>query len=174
MLKRIRVTLAIICFTLITLLFLDFTGTIHAWFGWMAKLQFIPALLASSTITVLAIIIVTLTFGRIYCSVLCPLGVYQDGMARIAEKRRKNRYKFKASRKWLRYAITLVFAVLLFVGLNSCLDDRILCSDSEESRRTFVYYNIIKSVTGNTEILTCIGDKIIYRFACIFFIFHDW
>lgn len=119
MLKRIRVTLAIICFTLITLLFLDFTGTIHAWFGWMAKLQFIPALLASSTITVLAIIIVTLTFGRIYCSVLCPLGVYQDGMARIAEKRRKNRYKFKASRKWLRYGILLVFAVLLFVGLNS-------------------------------------------------------
>ncbi len=104
---------------MITLLFLDFTGTLHAWFGWMAKLQFVPALLASGSITVLAIIIVTMTFGRIYCSILCPLGVYQDGISRMAEKRKKNRYKFKKSRKWLRYSILLVFAVLLFVGLNS-------------------------------------------------------
>ena len=104
---------------MITLLFLDFTGTLHAWFGWMAKLQFVPALLASGSITVLAIIIVTMTFGRIYCSILCPLGVYQDGISRMAEKRKKNRYKFKQSRKWLRYSILLVFAVLLFVGLNS-------------------------------------------------------
>lgn len=118
MLKKLRITLAIICFTLITLLFLDFTGTLHAWFGWMAKLQFVPALLASGSITVLAII-VTMTFGRIYCSILCPLGVYQDGISRMAEKRKKNRYKFKKSRKWLRYSILLVFAVLLFVGLNS-------------------------------------------------------
>lgn len=103
---------------MITLLFLDFTGTLHAWFGWMAKLQFVPALLASGSITVLAII-VTMTFGRIYCSILCPLGVYQDGISRMAEKRKKNRYKFKKSRKWLRYSILLVFAVLLFVGLNS-------------------------------------------------------
>ena len=119
MLRKLRITLAIICFTLITLLFLDFTGTLHAWFGWMAKLQFVPALLASGSITVLAIIIVTMTFGRIYCSILCPLGVYQDGISRMAEKRKKNRYKFKKSRKWLRYSILLVFAVLLFVGLNS-------------------------------------------------------
>ena len=119
MLKKLRITLAIICFTMITLLFLDFTGTLHAWFGWMAKLQFVPALLASGSITVLAINIVTMTFGRIYCSILCPLGVYQDGISRMAEKRKKNRYKFKKSRKWLRYSILLVFAVLLFVGLNS-------------------------------------------------------
>ncbi|MBQ2189001.1 MAG: 4Fe-4S binding protein [Bacteroidales bacterium] len=119
MLKKLRITLAIICFTMITLLFLDFTGTLHAWFGWMAKLQFVPALLASGSITVLAIIIVTMTFGRIYCSILCPLGVYQDGISRMAEKRKKNRYKFKKSRKWLRYSILLVFAVFLFVGLNS-------------------------------------------------------
>ena len=43
MLRKIRLTLAILFFTLITLLFLDFTGTMHAWFGWMAKIQFLPA-----------------------------------------------------------------------------------------------------------------------------------
>ena len=37
MLRTIRLTAAIVCFTLITLLFLDFTGTLHTWFGWLAK-----------------------------------------------------------------------------------------------------------------------------------------
>ena len=40
MLRTIRLTTAIVCFTLITLLFLDFTGTLHTWFGWLAKIQF--------------------------------------------------------------------------------------------------------------------------------------
>lgn len=33
MLRTIRLTLAVIFFALITLLFPDFTGTLHAWFG---------------------------------------------------------------------------------------------------------------------------------------------
>ena len=31
MLRKIRLTFAMICFALITLLFLDFTGTLHGW-----------------------------------------------------------------------------------------------------------------------------------------------
>lgn len=46
MLRKIRLTLAALFFTAVTLLFLDFTGTLHAWLGWMAKIQFLPALLA--------------------------------------------------------------------------------------------------------------------------------
>ena len=119
MLRKLRILLATVSFILITLLFLDFSGVLHAWFGWMAKVQFVPALLSSSAIIVLAIIVVTLTFGRVYCSILCPLGVYQDGISRIAEKRKKNRYKFKQSRKLLRYLIVLAFALLLMLGLTS-------------------------------------------------------
>ena len=46
MLRTIRLTTAIVCFTLITLLFLDFTGTLHTWFGWLAKIQFLPAFIS--------------------------------------------------------------------------------------------------------------------------------
>ena len=46
MLRTIRLTLAIVFFALVTLLFLDFTGTLHGWMDWMAKIQFLPALLA--------------------------------------------------------------------------------------------------------------------------------
>ena len=46
MLRRIRIILAVIFLVMITLLFLDFTETVHLWFGWMAKIQFLPSLLA--------------------------------------------------------------------------------------------------------------------------------
>ena len=40
MLRKIRIVLASIVMVLITLLFLDFTGTLHHWLGWLAKIQF--------------------------------------------------------------------------------------------------------------------------------------
>ncbi|MDD6787185.1 MAG: 4Fe-4S binding protein, partial [Bacteroidales bacterium] len=46
MLKKIRVALASVFLLGLTWLFLDFTGTAQLWFGWMAKLQFLPAVLA--------------------------------------------------------------------------------------------------------------------------------
>ena len=118
MLRKIRITLATISFVLMTLLFLDFSGALHAWFGWMAKLQLVPAILASSFVILIAILIVTLLFGRIYCSVICPLGIYQDGIAHIAEKRKKNRYSFKKSTKY-RYYIGLAFFLLIAFGFTS-------------------------------------------------------
>lgn len=80
MLRKIRIAFAVVCFVLVTLLFLDFTGTLHAWFGWLAKIQFLPALLALNFGVVAVLVILTLLFGRIYCSVICPLGVMQDGI----------------------------------------------------------------------------------------------
>ena len=46
MLRKIRLIVALVSFVMITLLFLDFTGTLHTWFGWLAKIQFLPAVLA--------------------------------------------------------------------------------------------------------------------------------
>lgn len=78
MLRTIRLTLAIVFFAIITLLFLDFSGTLHGYMGWMAKIQFLPALLALNVGVVLLLVVLTLLFGRVYCSVICPLGVFQD------------------------------------------------------------------------------------------------
>lgn len=118
MLKKLRVLLATISLILITLLFLDFSGALHAYFGWMAKLQFVPAMLASSFVIVIAIIVITLLFGRIYCSVICPLGIYHDCIAHVAEKRKKNRYSFKRSKRY-RYYIGLAFFLLIAFGFTS-------------------------------------------------------
>lgn len=60
MLRTIRLTTAFICFTLVTLLFLDFTGTLHTWFGWLAKIQFLPAVLALN----LGVVLLLIAFSR--------------------------------------------------------------------------------------------------------------
>ena len=98
MLRKIRIILASIFFIGVTLLFLDFTGTIHAWLGWMAKVQFLPAALALNFGIVAALIVLTLLFGRVYCSVICPLGVMQDIISWIHGKtKKKNRFRFSYS-----------------------------------------------------------------------------
>ena len=63
MLRKIRITAAAVFFTVITLLLLDFTGTLHAWFGWMAKVQLLPAVLAVNAGVVAALVLLTLLFG---------------------------------------------------------------------------------------------------------------
>ena len=75
MLRKIRTILACLFFAAITLLFLDFTGTLHLYLGWLAKIQFLPAVLALNVGVVLALVILTLLVGRVYCSVICPMGV---------------------------------------------------------------------------------------------------
>lgn len=117
MLRKIRIIAAILFFIMITLLFLDFTGTLHSWFGWMAKIQFLPALLALNVGVVIALVLLTLVFGRIYCSVICPLGVFQDIISKISGKVKKNRFRYSPALSWLRYGMLAVFVVALVAGL---------------------------------------------------------
>lgn len=121
MLRKIRIAFASVFFVCITLLFLDFTGTLHHWLGWMAKIQFLPALLALNVGVVLFLVILTLIFGRVYCSVICPLGVMQDIISWCSGKRKKKKYRFSYSpaKKWLRYGVLVVFVIALVAGIGS-------------------------------------------------------
>ena len=122
MLRKIRIILAGVFFTCITMLFLDFTGTLHTWLGWMAKIQFLPAVLALNFGVVAALVILTLLFGRVYCSVICPLGVMQDIISWIHGKtKKKNRFRFSYSpaKNILRYGVLALFIAGLLLGAHS-------------------------------------------------------
>lgn len=121
MLRKIRLTLAVLFFLTITALFLDFTGSIHAWLGWTARIQFLPALLALNVGIVALLILLTLLAGRIYCSVICPLGVFQDIVSWISGQRKKKKYRFSYSPEmiWLRYGVLGLFIIALIAGIGS-------------------------------------------------------
>jgi ferredoxin len=117
MLRKIRTILAAVVFILITLLFLDFTGTLHHWLSWLAKIQFLPAVMALNVVVIVALLVLTLVFGRIYCSVICPLGVFQDILARF--RRKKNKYSYSKEVKWVRYPVLVVFIIAAVAGIGS-------------------------------------------------------
>lgn len=79
---------------MLTAALVDFRELVPVRVGhWLAAMQFVPALLAAvaglgiSAALLGAIVVMTLLFGRIYCSVLCPLGVFQDVVARLGRRR---------------------------------------------------------------------------------------
>ena len=121
MLRKIRLTLAVLSLALVTLLFLDFTGTVHAWFGWMARIQFMPAVLALNVGVILFLVVLTLLLGRVYCSVICPLGIFQDVVSWLSARRRgkKNRFRYSPAKTWLRWGVLVLFVAALLAGVGS-------------------------------------------------------
>ncbi|MGM9760676.1 MAG: 4Fe-4S dicluster domain-containing protein [Parabacteroides sp.] len=117
--RKIRSFCALIFWILITLLFLDFSGSLHAWLGWMAKIQFLPAVLALNVGVVVFLVILTLLFGRLYCSVICPLGVFQDAVAWLGRRGKKLPYQYSPALSWLRYGVLALFIVVLVAGVGS-------------------------------------------------------
>ena len=116
MLRKIRVVLALIFWVSITWLLVDFTGTAHVYLGWMAKIQFMPALLSLNVAVLLLLTVLTLLLGRIYCSVICPLGVMQDAIAWF--NRKKNKYSYSPAHDIMRPLFVLGAGVALSAGLG--------------------------------------------------------
>lgn len=57
--------------------------------------------------------------GRVYCSVICPLGVFQDIISWVSGKVKKNRFRYSPALSWLRYGVLAVFVVALVAGAVS-------------------------------------------------------
>lgn len=119
MLRRIRIILAAAMFIAVTLVFLDFTGTLHHWFSWIPKLQLLEAVLAVNVIAIVLLVALTLVFGRIYCSIICPLGILQDLFGWMGKKQKKNRYSYSKEVRWLRYPVLVLFVIAFFAGIGT-------------------------------------------------------
>lgn len=119
MLRKIRIILASAMFIAVTLLFLDFTGTLHHWLSWIPKLQLVEAVLAVNVIAIVLLVALTLVFGRIYCSIICPLGILQDLFGWLGKKQKKNRYSYSKEVKWLRYPVLVLFVIAFFAGIGT-------------------------------------------------------
>jgi len=121
MLRKLRIAAAAVFFILITVLLLDISGALHHWLGWMAEIQLLPAVLALNLAVIVGLVLLTLVLGRVYCSVICPLGVFQDIVSWLSSRRKgkKNRFGFKRENKWLRYGMLVLFVVLMVAGVNA-------------------------------------------------------
>lgn len=123
MLRKIRIAAAVILFALITFYFLDFAELLPNKFHGLAHIQLVPALMSVSLIIVAVLIVLTLLLGRIYCSVICPMGVFQDIANRIARKtaKKKKRFRYSPANNILRWGVVAVVVVAFFCGFRVLL-----------------------------------------------------
>lgn len=119
MLRKLRILLAIIAFISATLIFVDFSASVHPWIGWIAKIQFLPALLALNLGVLAVLIIATLVLGRVYCSVICPLGILQDIIGRVGRAGRRLPYRFSPALSWLRMSMLAVMVLATAFGISA-------------------------------------------------------
>jgi len=121
MLKNLRVGISIILFALITFYFLDIAAVLPDKFHVLAHIQLVPAILGGSFIILFVLIILTLLFGRIYCSSVCPMGVYQDIVSWFSKRKifskKKKRYKYSKAKNILRWSVLGVVIVTFFLNI---------------------------------------------------------
>ena len=126
MLKKIRVILSVILFSLITLYFLDFRDLLPWKLHFLAEIQLIPALLALNFFVLLFLLALTLILGRVYCSSICPMGIYQDIVSwfskRFIKKKKYNYSQAKKVLRWSMLAATVVAFIFGFTFLVGLLD----------------------------------------------------
>lgn len=132
-LKITRVIVSVLLLLLTSSLFLDFRELIPAkWADSILYLQFVPSVIQFITLPALAaagfiiILLLSLLFGRVYCSAICPLGILQDLFAWISKKTGLiKRYKYKKALNYLRYpflVLTLIFILFGSLYVLSILD----------------------------------------------------
>ena len=160
-LKVFRVIISLIFLLTITYAFLDFRQNLDAeYFQTVLYLQFIPSLVKFLNIFSLAVagfiivLIITALAGRVYCSTICPLGIFQDVVSRIANKfksKRKRKYKFGKPYNILRYSLLALTAVSFIFGsifIVNLLDP---------------YSNFGRIVTGIFKPIFILGNNVLAR-----------
>lgn len=118
-----RTALAIIIFALFVGLFADYGMTVPSVASWLAKVQIFPAAMAFSLATFVIWLLVTLLFGRIYCSTFCPLGVFQDICSRLPRLRKRVRprwhYHYSLPHTSLRHITLFIVVLSIFLGISA-------------------------------------------------------
>ena len=129
-LVKIRIAISLLIFTLFLFLFLGGEKLSVFLSSILLPFQFIPALvriLAQPEILFIigpvTILIISLIFGRVYCSFLCPLGTIQDMLIALSRKiGLRKKHSFQRPNNWLRDSILILTFVAVALGSMSLLN----------------------------------------------------
>ena len=115
MLRVLRIIAALSVFAGLNLFFLGFAESL----GGLARIQFVPACLAFNLVALCVIVAATALLGRIYCSVICPLGVFQDIVLWVRRRFVRTNFSYRPGRSVMRAACAVLFCALAVCGVAS-------------------------------------------------------
>ena len=110
MLRFLRIIAALFLFLGITFFFVDFAGFMPTQFSWLERFQLVPALKSHSWVIISLLLAITILFGRLYCSTICPLGVLQDVINFISKRiHSKKKFEYKKPVPYIRLFVLIIF-----------------------------------------------------------------
>lgn len=162
-----RVIVSMAALAASTLLFCALNARITLALGWVARIQIMPLALSATFATLAAWLLITLVFGRVYCSSVCPLGTIQDIASRIPRLRRSwrrdNPYRFAEANNRLRYACLLTVCVCAAGGLTEI---PAMLDPSSAFRRICVrLFNPVAGLAGGKDVI--IGSMFSFAIALV-------
>ncbi|MDR0613016.1 MAG: 4Fe-4S binding protein [Dysgonamonadaceae bacterium] len=122
-LKTVRLVLALLIFIPLLLFFCDFTNILPRSLHGLAHIQVVPAILSGSAGILTGLFLLTFLFGRVYCSVICPLGILQDIITWFTgrgkkKNRKRHRFSYAKPQTVLRYSLLTVCILFLIFGIT--------------------------------------------------------
>lgn len=125
-LRKIRIVVSLLFFISTTFLLVDIYSLIPPdYSNKILFLQFVPSMLkfiaifSLSAIGFAVVLLLTVFFGRVYCSSICPLGVFQDIVNWISGKisrKKKHRFEFLNEQKILRLVLLFIPVIVFLSG----------------------------------------------------------
>lgn len=114
MLKEVRTGISAVIFSLITFYFIDFAGLMSDELPHLlTSIQLVPAIVSFSVVILIVLVAMTLLLGRVYCSSICPMGIFQDIVAWVSKRAAaKKRYKFSKAKTALRFSMLAAAGVI--------------------------------------------------------------
>lgn len=114
-LRIARIVVSLVCLAVLTAALAWSVLLIPGFYEWLTSVQLMPAAIRFGMVVFVVWLIVTLLFGRIYCSTVCPLGTLQDIASRAVRLKRKRLYHYSPPRTKVRY-VALIITVLCLLG----------------------------------------------------------
>jgi ferredoxin len=126
MLRKIRIAISLLFFIVTTFLLIDIFGLFSpSLSGKILFLQFVPstlkyiALLSFTSFGFIIVLVLTVLFGRAYCSTICPLGTLQDIINSVSRKikikgKKRKRFSFLKEQRIMRLVL-LALPIIIFI-----------------------------------------------------------
>lgn len=146
MLRRLRVCLSVVFLVVLTVAIADAGFGVTRFGLWLREVQLIPAIVLGAGMWLVLWVVLTLLFGRVYCSSVCPLGTVQDMAAHLGRRFSKGegrRYRYSPPVNVLRFTVPVIVGICLFAGFTIVL---------EVTDPYTIYYNMVQAVARPASI----------------------
>lgn len=119
-LRNLRMAVSAIYLSVLTFVIVDSAMMLTPVGAVIVEIQLVPAIFVASTTWLMLWLLVTLTFGRVYCSTMCPMGTVQDIAIRFSHLGHGagRRYRYTPPADMVRIAVASLVGVCMMAGVD--------------------------------------------------------